>query len=171
MALTSWIRIFLILIPLVVVGFSVYWIILVTEPVFIAACGSGKLILGILIACTALCSCVFAYFGLKSPLNYSLWQFNVFLTTTIVGIFLVIIAMVSTSTESQSICAMQIKTYCATHSDGRVTGYLNKYGSEYKQLLYQYAFGQTAYEGYLILGCSWIAAFIGFFAMKELDLK
>lgn len=159
------------LIPLVIVGFTIYWIILVTEPVFITACGAGRLILGIFIACAALCSCIFAYFGLPDPIDYSVWKFHVFLVTTIAGLFLVMIALFSTSTESQSVCAMQIKAYCATHDDGRTSGYLAKYNSEYKQLLYQFAFGQTAYEAYLIMGCSWAAVFIGFFAMKELDVK
>ena len=164
-------RIFLIGIPLAVVGFSIYWIVLVTDSVFVSACGPGRIVIGVFVLALALTSSIFAFLAFRElpKINYGSIFFHVYLITTFIGILMCAIALVATTTESQGVCASLIDSYCATQNTTAVTSFLEKYNTPYKRLLYKYAFGQSGYEGYLITGCAWAVAVVTFFAVAELQ--
>ena len=170
MLIVAWIRVFLIAIPLAVVGFSIYWIVLVTDSVFVSACGPGRIVIGVFALILALASSIFAFFAFRElpKINYSSVFFHLYLIITCLGLLMCAIAMVATTTESQGVCASLIDSYCATRNTTDVTSFLAKYDTDYKRLLYKYAFGQSGYEGYLIMGCAWAVAFVTFFAIAEL---
>lgn len=165
------IRVFLILVPLTVVGFSIYWITLATEPVFVAACGSGRAVLGVILILLSLASSIFAFLGFRElPIvNYKSPFFHIYLITTFAAFMICAITLVATSAESQGLCAALIDEYCTTINNTRAENFQQKYNSQYKRFLYQFSFGQRAYEAYLITGTAWASSVILFFAIAELQ--
>jgi hypothetical protein len=172
MNVLQWIRAFLIVVPLGVAGFMVHWVTLVTEPVLLAACGPGMLTVGVLTLVAALASSVFAFLAFKQipPLVYKSFLFHGFFISTTLGIVLAFVGLVATSTESQMVCSSQIGEYVAAYntSDSKATGYLKRYNSEYKRLVFQFAFGQTSHEAFFMLNTAWLGLAIAFFAVAEL---
>jgi hypothetical protein len=170
MLLLSWFRAFLILIPLGIAGISIYWVVLVTEPIFIAACGAGDLALGLLSVVSAVLSSFFVFFAFKElpRIRYSSITFHGFFISTAVGLLIAGIAMVATSPESQKVCTGQIATYLHSHEDDKTADFLKRHDSDYDQLVYSFAFGQTSHEAFFILTTAWLGSVIAFFALVEL---
>ncbi|OHT04222.1 hypothetical protein TRFO_28331 [Tritrichomonas foetus] len=167
--LVKWLRLFLILIPLIVIGYSIYWIILVTEPIFLAACGAGPTALAVLLMVASLASSIFAFITFKKPekIDYSDWTFSAFFVSTASGILLCAIAMLMTTTESQRVFDSRISTYYLYNSDSLTDSYDKSYSTDYKKIVYQYSYGQSSYEAYLIIGFAWVICFVAFFATYE----
>ena len=167
--LIKWLRIFLVVVPLIVVGYSIYWIILVTEPIYLSACGAGPTALAALLMITSFISSIFALLSFRrlEKLNYETWIFSMYFISTIAGILFCALAMVMTTTESQRVCDNKISSYFQLVSDGRTDSYNSTYSTEYKRIVYQYSYGQSSYEAYLIVGFAWAICFVVFFVTYE----
>lgn len=167
--LLKWLRLFLILLPIAITAYSIYWTILVTEPIFLAACGAGCTVLAVLLMVFALLSSLFAFLSFRqlNNLNYQSLLFSLYLIFTIVGFLLIVIALIMTTTESQRVFDIKISTYLGHHTDSKTQSYYKTYSTQYKQIVYQYAYGQKSYEAYLIIGAAWFIAFIAFFTTAE----
>lgn len=170
----TWLRLFLVCLPIAVTGYSIYYVVLVCEPIFIDAIGAGNAVLGALIIITSLCSMVSSFISLKKPdsIQFNSWHFSMYIISTIIGILLIVIALVMTCTESQSINSSKISNYANAFPNSASTNkYQSSFGSNYKKLLYAYAFGLNSYEAYLIIGIAWIMCFVAFFTIAELFMK
>ena len=164
-------RLFLIAVPLAVVGFSIYWIMLISEPVFVASCGQGRMVLGVLLLLVSLASSILAFLGFRElpKIDYSSIFLHAYLITTFVAVMLCATTLVATSNESQGFCAAQIDEYCVTLNNTRASAFLAKYDTQYKRYLYEFSFGQRAYEAYFITGSAWASSVVLFFAIAELQ--
>lgn len=170
----TWLRLFLVCLPIAVSGYSIYYVVLVCEPIFVDAVGAGNAVLGTLIIVSALVSMVSSFISLKKPesIQFQSWHFSMYLISTIVGILLIAIALVLTCTESQSINSSKISNFAHSFpNSASATKYSSRYGSDYKRLLYAYAYGLNSYEAYLIIGITWLICFVAFFAISELFVK
>lgn len=167
--LLKWLRLFLILLPIAITAYSIYWTIFVTEPIFLAACGAGCTVLAVLLMVFALLSSLFAFLSFRqlNNLNYQSLLFSLYLIFTIVGFLLIVIALIMTTTESQRVFDIKISTYLGHHTDSKTQSYYKTYSTQYKQIVYQYAYGQKSYEAYLIIGAAWFIAFIAFLTTAE----
>jgi hypothetical protein len=170
MNVLQWIRGFLILVPLGLAGFLVHWVTLVTEPVLMEACGAGRAALGILTLVATLVSSVFAFLAFKQipRVVYDSVTLHGFFISTTIGIVLAFVGLVATSPESQMVCSGQIDAYLTAYADSKTSGYLKRYNTDYKRLVFQFAFGQTAHEAFFILNTAWLGLAIAFFAVAEL---
>jgi hypothetical protein len=169
MKFLAWIHLCLILVPFGIAGFSVYWITIVSEPILMAACGSDRISIGVLVGVAGLCSSLCAFLGSKNLANLETKSFLVkgYFISTALGFVLCFVALISTSTESQKMCKSRITIYQASHDNSETQEYLRNYETEYERLVFQFSYGQTAYEGYFILSCAWFVTVVGYFAMVE----
>lgn len=167
--LIKWLRLFLILIPLAITGYSIYWIILVTQPIFLEACGVGCTALAILLMIASIISSIFAFVSFKNlqTLKYNTWTFSVYFISTAASLLFIALALLMTTTESQRVFDQNIGYYFNTHSNSITDKYQSTYSSNYQKVVYQYAYGQKSYEVYLIIGSAWLACFVSFFATYE----
>ncbi|KAK8882237.1 hypothetical protein M9Y10_044878 [Tritrichomonas musculus] len=167
--LIKWLRVFLILIPLAITGYSIYWIILVTQPIFIEACGPGCIALAVLLIVSSFISSIFGFLSFKNiqSFNYQSWIFSTYFISTAAGLLLVMIVLLMTTTESQRVYDQKIGSYYETHNNSITSNYHSSYSSDYQKIVYQYAYGQKSYEAYLIIGFAWIICFVAFFATHE----
>jgi hypothetical protein len=172
MEFLSWVWIGLILIPLGDFCCAIYWTTLVAKSIFVAAVGSGRIVLSVLILVATGCASVFAFVMFKqghSKLVYSRWTFHVWTMATVIGFILCAIAVMATSTESQKVCATQISSFVNGYpADGRVISFLQSYTTTYSRLRFEYSYGQVCYEGFLILTCAWAAVVVSFLGLAEL---
>ena len=167
--LIKWLRLFLILIPLAITGYSIYWIILVTQPIFLEACGAGCTALAVLLMISSLISSIFGFISFKKlqTIKYNSWTFSMYFISTVVGLLLVALALLMTTTESQRVFDQNISYYFQTHDNSITDKYQSTYSSNYQKIVYQYAYGQKSYEVYLIIGSAWLVCFVSFFAIYE----
>lgn len=167
--LIKWLRLFLILLPLVITGYSIYWIILVTQPIFLEACGAECTALAVLLMASSVASSIFAYISFRKlrSLKYNTWTFSVYFISTTIGLLLVSLALLMTTTESQRVFDHKIGYYSRTHSNSITDKYQSSYSTDYQKIVYQYAYGQKSYEVYLIIGAAWLVCFVSFFATYE----
>ena len=164
-----WIKIFLCLIPLGICGFTIYWTILVSQPVFLKSIGAGNVIIGALIIISTLLSGIFIWIASqKFEIDYSSVVFSIYFISTFLGLFFCCIALIMTSTETQGVDDLLIKNYLLSNSDSATESYYKSFSDAYKQTLYLFAFGQNSYEVYLILTALWFISIITFFMIYEL---
>jgi len=157
-------------IQLSLLGYSLYWVVLVSRPIFRAACGSGCLAIGVMIILFSVFSLVLTVLGFKSLADTQSINalFDAWFLVTAITIAFVAVAIVATCPESQKVCQSQIVAYAASYSDGKTAAYLSKYGSEYDQLVFEFNYGQTSCNAFLTIEVLWIVFLVWFCAVREL---
>jgi hypothetical protein len=166
----QWILACLVLIPLGIASYSVYWVALVTEPILLEACGSDRAAVGILVSIVALCSSLSAFVGYTQLIGAKFEGpfFDLHFVANVVGVVACAVALLMTSTESQRICQIMIDAYKENSTAPAVLRYEQRYDSNWAKIYFEFAFGQKSYEAYFIMTMAWIVAIVGFYAMREL---
>jgi hypothetical protein len=166
-----WIVACLVIIPLGIAAYSVYWVALVTEPILLAACGSDRAAVAILLSVMALCSSLSAFAGYKqlTDTKFNGPFFDIHFVSSFIGIISSAVALLMTSTESQKVCQIMIDAFKQNSTESAVLSYTQRYDSDWKKLYFEFAFGQKSYEAYFILMMAWIVAIVGFYGMRELS--
>jgi hypothetical protein len=166
----TWLLWCLVIIELALTGYSIFWILLVSKPIFLAACGSAQMAIGILIALFSLSSVVLKGLG-HSRLGTTASTnsfFDVWFLVMTFGLSFCAVGLVATCPESQAMYQRQIDAYVSSFDDNAAGGYLLQSDSDYKRLVFQFAFGQNSYEAFSILGLAWLSFHVAFCAVREL---
>jgi hypothetical protein len=94
--------------------------------------------------------------------------FDVWFLATTLGLSFCAVGLVATCPESQKGYQQQIDAYVKCFDDQRTRSYSSEYDSPYKQLVFQFAFGQNSYEAFSILELGWLGFHVAFCALREL---
>lgn len=165
-SLSTWLNGFMCFIPMVVIGFSIYWITLASDSTILKACGAGRVVLGVLLVMVGISCSVFSllvYRNMQGMISKIAEIAQ--LGSTITGIVLCVIAMAASSHAEQAIFTQQMNYYCSTQSSEAFSGRCAD--TQYSQMKFQFALGQSAYEAYFIMGLIWSVSSVAFFASKE----
>ena len=165
------IRVLLTIIPLIVCAYSIYYLVLVAESIFIKSIGASSAVIAAFLGIVALVSCATAFVGLKDydPILPTT-KFHVYLVSTLVGFILCITILIYTSMSSQSTYEQRIKQYLFINPNDQTTHqFQNKYLTAFSQLQYYFNIGENSNEVFIILTVIWVLAFIAFFVVSEID--
>ena len=163
------IRIFLTIVPLIVCGYSIYYIIRAATPLFVTVIGASSAVIAGLLTFSSLCSGAMAIFALKDyrP-NATTTKYQIYLFSTFLSFILCIAVLIYTSMSSQSYIENSMSEFISlnpSHAD--VVEFNKEYLNAFEKLKFYFSVGENTNEVYIIITTVWVVCFAAFYIIVE----